>query len=489
MNLGFENQQFKRLSFKIGSLIIVTQIIVLFALGLFYINRFTNQINDALKQKFLTPGYLMAKGVLRYESTQDSATMEKLLGETIENCAIIGANGKIYFSLKPEYRGKNRDEVSEFNVYSKLKEEISEPDFFRNNSDKGKFLVAIHPLRLADGKFIGHLFINAKADRIEQQKTSMIIMFVLGSLFCVLLSSLVIIYLFNTFISNKINKILQRVNNLTDGHISNNESDYLDSSDEIGQLSFAINKLNNKLRDIVSSIFQGAETVAASSLDINEISIIVANAANKQAASAEEVSSSLEEMSSGIQENADSALQTEKVSVVALSGINQLVEKSTESLKYIKEISQKINMVNDIAFQTNLLALNAAVEAARAGEHGKGFAVVASEVRRLAESTRKAADEIIGLSKSSVLITEQTFQLMTKLVPEIERTTKHVKDIALSSAEQNSASIQINQAVQQLNIVIQEYSSTADQMKSSSQKLELEAQELKSNIMFFSLDD
>jgi methyl-accepting chemotaxis protein len=243
------------------------------------------------------------------------------------------------------------------------------------------------------------------------------------------------------------------------------------------------------LREIVSSIFQGADTVANSSIEINEISINVANGANKQAASAEEVSSSLEEMTSSIQENADSAMQTEKVSTIALTGINQLVEKSTESLKYIKDISLKINMVNDIAFQTNLLALNAAVEAARAGEHGKGFAVVASEVRRLAESTRKAADEIVGLSKNSVLITEQTFQLMTKLVPEIERTTRHVKDIALSSSEQNSASTQINQAVQQLNIVIQEYSSTADQMKSSSDKLEQEAQDLKNNIMFFRLED
>ena len=481
--------EFKTLSFKIGSLIIITEVIVLFAVGLFYINRFTSQIDESLKQKFLTPGYLMAKGVLRYESTQDSATMTKLLGETIEDCAIIGANGKIYFSLKQEYRGKNRDEVSVLNGYSQLKEEINEPVFFRTNTEKGKFLVAIHPLRLTDGKFIGHLFIFAKADRIAKQKAFIILMFVIGSLICVLLSSLVIIYLFNTFISNKINIILRRVNKLTDGRLSYAENEHLESSDEIGQLSFAINTLNNKLREIVSSIFQGAETVANSSIEINEISINVANGANKQAASAEEVSSSLEEMTSSIQENADSAMQTEKVSTIALTGINQLVEKSTESLKYIKDISQKINMVNDIAFQTNLLALNAAVEAARAGEHGKGFAVVASEVRRLAESTRKAADEIVGLSKNSVLITEQTFQLMTKLVPEIERTTRHVKDIALSSSEQNSASTQINQAVQQLNIVIQEYSSTADQMKSSSDKLEQEAQELKNNIMFFRLED
>ena len=489
MRLEFKNQQFRGLSFKIGSLIIVTEIIVLFALGWFYINRFTKQVDDSLKQKFLTPGDLMSRGVLRYESTQDSATMEGLLGERIQDCIIIGTNNKVYYSLKSAYRDKNRDEIPELNEYEDLKKELNEPIFFEKSTNKGMAIITIHPLRLADGKFIGNLFINANADRLAKQKAGIIWMFVLGSLVCVFLSSLSIIYLFNTFISSKIQTILQRINKLTDGRLSYQEHDRLESSDEIGQVGLAINKLNNKLLEIVSSITAGSETVANSSIEINEISIAVANAANKQAASAEEVSSSLEEMTSGIQENADSALQTEKVSIIALSGIKQLLEKSSESLTYIKEISEKINIVNDIAFQTNLLALNAAVEAARAGEHGKGFAVVASEVRRLAENTRKAADEIVGLSKNSVSVTDQTYELMKKLAPEIERTTKYVQEIAASSAEQNSASIQINQAVQQLNVVIQEYSSTADQMSSSAKKLEAESEELKNNIMFFSIED
>src|SRR6266542_1848104 len=251
MKLEFTHQQLKKLSFKIGSLIIITELIVLFTLGLFYINRFTAQVNDTLKQKFLTPGYLMSKGALRYESAQDSLIMSNLLGENIEECAIIGTNGKIYFSLTPQYRGKNRDEVSVFDGYNQLKEEIVDPVFFNTSTSKGKFLVAIHPLRLTDGKFIGHLFIFAKADRIAKQKTFIVLMFLIGSLICVFLSSLVIIYLFNTFISNKIKVLLEKVNNLTNGHLSYQENDHLDSSDEIGQLSFAINKLNNKLREIV----------------------------------------------------------------------------------------------------------------------------------------------------------------------------------------------------------------------------------------------
>ena len=118
MKLEFKNQQLNKLSFKIGSLIIITEIIILFGLGLFYINRFTNQIEDSLKQKFLTPGYLMSKGVLRYESTQDSSTMENLLGETIEDCLILGANGKVYFSLKSSYRGKSIDEIVDYTLFT-----------------------------------------------------------------------------------------------------------------------------------------------------------------------------------------------------------------------------------------------------------------------------------------------------------------------------------------------------------------------------------
>jgi methyl-accepting chemotaxis protein len=209
----------------------------------------------------------------------------------------------------------------------------------------------------------------------------------------------------------------------------------------------------------------------------------------QQATSAEEVSSAVEEMAAVIQDSNENAKQTQLISDKAALGIKELIEKEQESLKYIKEISQKISIVNDIAFQTNILALNAAVEAARAGEQGRGFAVVAGEVRRLAENSRQAADEITKLSAKSVAITNNAHEFMMKLAPEIEKTSQLVNDISVSSNELNNGAAQINSAIQELNLVIQQYTSTAEEMSKNSEVMKNEALELEHSIMFFKIEE
>ncbi len=258
--------------------------------------------------------------------------------------------------------------------------------------------------------------------------------------------------------------------------------------DEVGDLAKAYNKMVDNLKKIITDIKQGATNIASASEQLTSTSELLSKGASEQASSTEEVSSTMEQMASNISQNTDNAQQTEKISLSAQKSINEVYKQASQAMEANKVIANKISIITDIAFQTNLLALNAAVEAARAGEHGKGFAVVAAEVRKLAERSKVAADEIIVLAKNSLNLSEGAGNRMSEMIPEINKTTKLVQEIAAASIEQNNGSVQINSALQQLNEITQQNASASEEMASSAQELATQAEALNTSVAYFKFD-
>jgi methyl-accepting chemotaxis protein len=280
------------------------------------------------------------------------------------------------------------------------------------------------------------------------------------------------------------------------------DSKTLASDDETGILTRAMKDMTKQLKETISFALDASENVSSGSAQLSSASQGISQGSSEQAASVEEISASLEQISASIEEmtvsinqNADNANQTEKIAMKSSTDAKTGGEAVQKTVFAMKQIAEKISIIQEIARQTNLLSLNASIEAARAGEHGKGFAVVASAVQKLAERSQDAAEEISKLSKSSVDVAEKAGEMLDKLVPDIQKTAELVAEINAASSEQNngiqqvnSAVQQVNSAIQQFNTVVQSNASASEELASTSEELSSQAEELKNRISFFQID-
>jgi methyl-accepting chemotaxis protein len=283
---------------------------------------------------------------------------------------------------------------------------------------------------------------------------------------------------------SRINLVSRLTQAIGDGDLTAEFDPNASDSDIYGVLR----TMNANLRGIVGEIQEASGNVAAGSEQSSATGQQIAQGASEQAASLEEVTASMEQMTSNIAHSADNAQQTEQIARKAAVDAETSGKAVGEALIAMKDIADKINIIEEISRQTNLLALNAAIEAARAGEHGKGFAVVADEVRKLAERSQTAAAEIVTRSKGSLEISEQAGALLTQLVPDIQKTSELVQEISASAREQDSGAAEINKALQQLDQVVQQSAAAAEEMASTSEELSAQAEQMQSTMTFFKTD-
>lgn len=253
-------------------------------------------------------------------------------------------------------------------------------------------------------------------------------------------------------------------------------------------LGIAFQSMVGQLSETIALVRTGVQTLSTASDQVSATSQGLSQGTSEQAASVEEASASLEEMTASITENANNSKQMERIALDGTKTAEETGFAVRETVEAMSSIAERISIVEEISYQTNLLALNAAIEAARAGEHGRGFAVVASEVRKLAERSQGAAQDISGLASSSVSVAQRSGGMLDTLVPSTRKTADLVQEVAAASEQQSAGVGQINGAMRRVDEVAQRNASAAEELSSTAQEMSGQALRLRHQMSFFQLN-
>jgi len=302
------------------------------------------------------------------------------------------------------------------------------------------------------------------------------------------------------------------------------------ASDEIGHLGEAFNSSVASIRKVMLSFAQAADTLSAATTEISARAVQSAGNANSQSSKTNQIAAAAQEMTATIgeishnaesaaaasRESAETANQGGAVMRAAAATMEKIAaatttvsEKMTTLAQRSEEIGKVVSVIQEISEQTNLLALNAAIEAARAGEHGRGFAVVAGEVRRLAERTKGATEEIAGTIRSIQDGSRETLHVMNEsrtavetgmgetaharksleaIIESSKQVEHQIQMIATAATEQTSASGEISESAGQISQLSTETAQGAEEAVEALKNLASLASDLDGMIRQFNLD-
>ncbi len=294
-------------------------------------------------------------------------------------------------------------------------------------------------------------------------------------------------YLLSRSISKPIENVVNAIKKISNKEINFQIKEK--RKDEIGTLYNSINEINTNFRDIILNINNTAIAVSNASDQLSSASQNIADRANEQAATTEEVATSIEEMLAMINLNSQNAEITGQSSEKSANEMKLSNEFFVKAINSVITISKKILIITEIANKIDILSINAAIEAAHAGEVGKGFSVVANEIRRLADKTKIASNEINKLSQDGQNISKIAGEKLKNVIPEIIKSAELVNKIVSAGKEQQIGAESVNISVQQLTEITNENSASAEEMSASAEELSAQAQQLKELISVFKIRD